>query len=141
MKNTSNTVNVRDLQDAVKILQGAANGQMQNFEDEIKQDIAQVIDFSKRISSKLQKSAQQAENSPIAWAADIVSSTSEKLHAVKDVAQEQISEVKATASEKLQQADASIHNQPWAFIGGAALLGLACGFLLSKSNSSHHKSQ
>lgn len=133
MKSTSNTVNVRDLQDAVKILQGAANGQMQNFEDEIKQDIAQVIDFSKRISCKLKQSAQQAENMSMDWAADIVSSASEKLHAVKDVAQEQLSEVKATASEKLQQADASVHNKPWTYIGGAALLGLACGFLLTKS--------
>ncbi len=133
MKSTSNTVNVRDLEDAVKILQGAANGQMQNFEDEIKQDIAQVIDFSKRISSKLKKSAQQAENTSMEWAADLVSSATEKLHAVKDIAHEQIDEVKVSAGEKLQQADASVHNKPWTYIGGAALLGLACGFLLSKS--------
>jgi hypothetical protein len=133
MKSSTNNVNVRDLQDAVKILQGAANGQMQNFEDEVKQDIAQVIDFSKRISSKLKNSVQQAENTSMDWATDIVSSATEKLHAVKDRANEQIDEVKATASEKLHQADASVHNKPWTYIGGAALLGLAFGFLLSKS--------
>lgn len=103
MKKSIDPVKAKDLQTAIKILQAAANGHIQNFEEEVKLDIDQIIEFSKRIGSKLQTVVQPYED-----------------------------QIKQSVAEKLCCADAAVHEKPWTYISAAAGVGLLCGFLFAK---------
>jgi ElaB/YqjD/DUF883 family membrane-anchored ribosome-binding protein len=55
---------------------------------------------------------------------------------VKSQASEKIDNAKHKVGEIATDIDKSAHKNPWAFIGGAAAVGLALGFLLGRSRRS-----
>ncbi|TVQ77733.1 MAG: DUF883 domain-containing protein [Bradymonadales bacterium] len=55
-----------------------------------------------------------------------------QLHEVSDMTAKAYKKGKKTAMEAAEQVDHSVHESPWPYIGGAALLGAMAGYLLSR---------
>ena len=92
--------------------------------------MAAVKDARTQLMDDFNKMASDAESLLRAMASvpgDKVAALRASVEEVQSTARQKVREIQGMAGEKLEAADAYVHENPWALIGAAALIGFVLG--------------